>query len=153
MKYRPAARLRPPLIGFKVVRAQIIACSQSRARLHRASLSTTTRRKVAARATRKCPKSRALNSHKNRRLLAVRRVAWASICRGTVHRRRRHSPARHRVVNAFTGLLSQVRLGGKWRRAQRASALIQGLSAILDCYISAARWVAWASSGRGPVHR
>jgi hypothetical protein len=34
-------------------------------------------------------------------------------------------------VNVFTGLLSQVRLGGKWRRAQRASALIHGLSAIM----------------------
>jgi hypothetical protein len=34
-------------------------------------------------------------------------------------------------VNVFTGLLSQVRLGGKWRRAQRASALNHGLSAVM----------------------
>ena len=39
-------------------------------------------------------------------------------------------PPSRRVVHVFTGLLSQVRLGGKWRRAQHTSALNHGLSAI-----------------------
>jgi hypothetical protein len=35
-------------------------------------------------------------------------------------------------VRVFTGLLSQVRQGGKWRRTQRASALFVVLSAVVS---------------------
>jgi hypothetical protein len=48
-----------------------------------------------------------------------------------VNRPRRQSPAVHRVVRVRTGLLSQLRAGEEWRRAQRGKALINLLSAII----------------------
>jgi hypothetical protein len=39
MTYRPGARLRAPLVGFKMVKAEAIAISPSHERPHRASLS------------------------------------------------------------------------------------------------------------------
>jgi hypothetical protein len=82
------------------------------------------------RATRKCPVYRALSSGEAGSRRRFGETAKASTRRGPVSRRRRYSPAARKVANAFTGLLSQVRLGGKWRREQPASALIHGLSTI-----------------------
>jgi hypothetical protein len=65
---------------------------QGRERLHRASLTDSARRKVAARATRKCPDSRSLSSHKaanHRRLGRSQRratVAGRSIGEAGTHR-------------------------------------------------------------------
>ena len=149
LSHGPSAIMRPQAIGGSTgregehrsragpsVKPALTGQAQSRERLHRASLSSSAGRKVAARAKRKCPDSR---THSNHKAAGCWRVAWASSGRGPAHRRSRHSPARHRVVNAFTGLLAQVRLGGKWRRAQRESPLNHGLSAVWDRRLSAVR--------------
>jgi hypothetical protein len=51
------------------------------------------------------------------------------------HKGEQSSPSR-RVVTVRTELLAQVRAGGKWRRAQRASALISVLPAVIGLKIT-----------------
>ena len=130
MKYRPYARLRTPLIGFKMVKAQAIANSQGRARLHRASLSGATGRKVAAHATRKCPDLRALSNHitaGSRRIDKSHKqtaVANLSIGEGGTHR------PDAELCTASQGFSLRLGKAEPGRRAQRGSTLINVLSAV-----------------------
>jgi hypothetical protein len=57
------SRGRSAIAGRSSVNPALTGQARGRARLHRASLSGSARRKVAARATRKCPDSRTLSNH------------------------------------------------------------------------------------------
>ena len=85
--------------------------AQSRARLHRTSLSGSPRRKVAGRATRKCPAYRALSNGEPGSHRRFGKVTRASCCHGAMNRQ---SPKR-RVVHVFTERLSQLHKSEKWQ--------------------------------------
>ena len=127
--------------------------AQSRARLHRASLSGSAKRKVAARATRKCPTSRALSSHETagyRRLDRSR--GRATVAGRPIGEAGTHGPTTESRTSSqgFSLRFYQAESGGA-RNAQVP--YITGPQQSYGRRLSAVRQVAWASNGRGPAHR